>query len=304
MPLAKDRPVRILLLAAPLLLANGDPETIPPPIRAMLDAAMASGNDNDVTVVVRYARTAAPESADAVTRLANDWRTERRRNRERSIRQADFFELVKGRAEIGGYATTGNTQNIGITGALDVRREALEWRHKLHLQADYTESLGVTSREHYLASYEPNYKFNERSYVYGAAQFESDRFLGFTERYSLSAGAGYIPVQRGGLKVELELGPAYRETHFTDGGVEGSVAARGSFDLAWKVSQAVTFQQNLSAYIQDRSSNTVASQSALRAKLFGPFSAQLSYQLQYESDPQETRRTTDTTTRASLVVDF
>ena len=47
-------------------------------------------------------------------------------------------------------------------------------------------SLGVTSREHYLLAYEPNLKLDERRFIYGAAQFESDRFFGYDERYSLS----------------------------------------------------------------------------------------------------------------------
>ena len=50
--------------------------------------------------------------------------------------------------------------------------------------------------------------------------------------------------------------------------------------------------------------STVASTSALNAKLFGPFSAQLSYAIQFESMPPIGRHTLDTTSRAALVVDF
>jgi putative salt-induced outer membrane protein len=42
----------------------------------------------------------------------------------------------------------------------------------------------------------------------------------------------------------------------------------------------------------------------LLAKLFGPLSAQFSYTLQYESTPPIGRETTDTTSRAALVVVF
>ncbi len=301
----KSFAVRILLfLAAPLLLANtSDPETIPQPIRALLDAAMEAGSDSDVTVLMRYARGVSPESAEAVAALVESWRTERRRAHERELRQAGFFELVKGRAELGGYATTGNTHTTGLSGVLDMRREALKWRHKLRLQVDYQESRGVISREHYLAAYEPNYKIDDRSYVYGAAQFESDRFLGYDERYSLSAGFGYVPVRGSGLTVELELGPAFRQTNFTDGTTEGTVGGRGSLDLDWKLSPTITFLQNASAYIQNANS-TLLSKTAVRAKLFGPVSGQLSYQLQYESAPPAGSVSTDTTTRASVVVDF
>lgn len=296
--------MRALLLACPLLLANAeDPAAIPAEIRTMLDAAMASGNEGDVTTVAKYARAAAPASADAITRLAADWKQARSKAAEAKLRDADFLDLVKGRAELGAYASTGNTRNIGLTAALDLKREGLAWRHKFRAQADYQESLEVTTRERYLAAYEPNWKFDERAYLYGAAQFESDRFQGFDQRYSLSVGGGYSAFRRPGLKLDLELGPAYRNTRFVDADGESSLALRGSLDLDWKVNRSVTVRQNASAYVQSANS-TIASKSALVTKLVGPLSAQLSYSLQYESMPPLGRKNTDTTSRAALLVDF
>jgi putative salt-induced outer membrane protein len=296
--------MRALLLAVPLLLANaGDPQTIPAPIKAMLDAAMASGNEGDVATIVKYARSAAPESADTIAKIAADWRTQRRLASQQKIREANFIQLIKGRAELGAYATTGNSNNIGVTASLELRREAIEWRHKLRLQADYQKSLGVVTREHYLAAYEPNWKFDDRAYMYGAAQFESDRLLGYYERYSVSTGAGYSALKTSSLRLDLELGPAFRHTRFTDATIESNVAARGSLDFDWKMTRGVSLHQNASAYLQSANS-TVSSKSALQARVIGPLSAQLSYTLQYESMPPAGRRTTDTTSRAALVVDF
>lgn len=295
--------MRALLLAVPLLIAAGDPVTIPAPIKAMLDAAMASGNENDVATIVKYARSASPETADAVAQLATDWRTQRRLASQQKIRDAGFFDLIKGRAELGAYVTTGNSNNIGLTGSLELRREGIEWRHKLRLQADYQKSLGVVTREHYLAAYEPNWKFDARAYMYGSAQFESDRLLGYYERYSVSSGAGYSALKQRGLSLDLELGPAYRNTRFTDNHIESNLAARGSLDFDWKVTPGITVHQNASAYLQNANS-TVSAKSALQARLIGPLSAQLSYTLQYESMPPIGRQSTDTTSRAGLVMDF
>ena len=297
--------MRALLLALPLLLANTAAEdpVIPPTIKSMLDAAMQSGSEGDVAVIVKYARNADPASADLVVKAATDWRNDRLAQANRKIREADFFDLVKGRAELGGYMSTGNTENIGLTAAIEVKREALEWRHKLRLQADYQESLGLVTRERYLAAYEPNWKFDDRAYMYGAAQYESDRFSGFYDRISVSSGAGYSAIKSPAVKLDLELGPAYRLTRFIDDKTESNLAARGSMDFGLKLSPSISVTQNASAYLQDANS-TVSSRSALLAKLFGPFSAQFSYTLQYESTPPIGRQTTDTTSRAALVVDF
>lgn len=295
--------MRALLIALPLLLANAEDPEIPPALKAMLEAAMESGSESDVAVIVKYARAAAPESADLVARIATDWRNDRLAQAQRAIRQADFFDLVKGRAELAAYLTSGNTSNTGFSANVEVRREALEWRHTVRLQADYQESLGLVTRERYLAAYEPNWKFDDRAYLYGAAQYESDRFSGFTDRISLSSGAGYSAIKNKDVKLDLELGPAYRLTRFIDTADESNLAARGSVDFDWKLTRGITVRQNASAYVQEANS-TVSSKSAVLAKLIGPLSAQFSYTLQYESRPPLGRQMTDSTSRAALVIDF
>ena len=172
-----------------------------------------------------------------------------------------------------------------------------------HGQIDYQSTNGVTTRRHYLAAYEPNYKVNERAYVYGAAQYESDQFLGYDERYSLSAGAGYSAVKSPKVKLNVELGPAFRYTDFVDTTNESSVAARGNLDFAWQLSPGIKVTQAASAYLEHYNS-TVSSTTGLNAKLFGPLSAQLSYAVQYESMPPVGSVSTDTTGRASLVYTF
>lgn len=295
--------MRALLLALPLLLANTEDPTIPPTIKSMLDAALQSGNENDVAVIVKYAKSADPASADLVMRIASDWRKARQQTAQQKLREADFLDLIKGHAELGGYISTGNSENVGVTAAIELKREAIEWRHKLRFQADYQESLGVTTRERYLAAYEPNWKFDDRAYLYGAAQYESDRFSGFTDRISLSTGAGYSAIKSPAMKLDLELGPAFRHTNFIDENVESNVAARGSLDFGWKLTRGLSLTQNASAYVE-KANSTVSTKSALLAKLIGPLSAQFSYSMQYESTPPIGRKTTDTISRAALVVDF
>lgn len=295
--------MRCLLLLTPLLIAATEPPAIPAPVRAMLDAAIAGGNDAEVATIVKFARAADPASGEAAAAIADGWRAEQAAARKEKLATAGPLELWSGRAELGGFATTGNSDTVGVTGAIDLQREGLNWRHKLNLRVDYQESLGVTSRERLLLAYEPNLKLDGRRYVYGAAQFESDRFLGYDERYSLSAGAGYGLLRTPRVTVDVEVGPAFRATDFTDGKQEASVAARGKVDLAWQLSRGLKLSQNASAYVQQFNS-TVSSNTALSARLLGPLSAQLSYAVQYESMPPAGRRTTDTTSRAALVYSF
>jgi putative salt-induced outer membrane protein len=305
--------VRVLLLSllSVFLLANAPVDDapddtkvpIPAAIRSMLDAALDSGNDGDVSVVVKYARLADPASADAVLAIAQKWRNDRAQARQTTIRQASMFDLWSGRAELGGYITTGNTDSKGGSAILDLTREGLQWRHKFRAQADYQENAGVATREHYLASYEPNFKIQDRLYVYGAAQYEADRFLGYFNRYSASAGVGYSAIKSPAIRLDIELGPAFRQTAFTDDTEQSNVAARGTLAFNWKLLPGLSVTQNAAAYVQS-SNSTLSGTTSVNAKLIGPLSAALSYNVQFESTPPAGSVSTDTTSRASLVYSF
>ncbi len=295
-----------LFVCAPLLLANApDPQSvmIPETIRAMLDAALEAGNEADVNTIAKYARAADPLSGDAVLAIAEKWKADRAAQRTQVIRQASFLDLWSGKAEIGGYLTTGNSDTAGGTAVLDLNREGLRWRHKFHAQADYQSNQNITTREHYLASYEPNYKIDDRAYIYGVAQYEGDRFLGYYNRYSTSVGAGYSVIKTAGTKLDLELGPAYRYTEFTDDTEQSSIAARGTANFSIRILSGLSVSQVASAYVQ-RYNSTLSGTTSLNAKLIGPLSAALSYSVQYESEPPVGSVSTDTTSRASLVYSF
>jgi len=305
--------MRMILALLPLLLANTDPTPvttaeldpapIPAAIKAMLDAAMASGNEGEVNTVAKYAASAAPDSAPLIRRAAAEWKDQRLAAQQQTLIESGFFDLVKGKIEVGGFYTTGNTQNAGLTGTIDLKRDGINWRHKLKMLAEYQKNAGVVSREHYLVAYEPNYKFDDRAYLYGAAQYEEDRFLGYYSRYSLSAGAGYTVVKSSSISLDLEAGPSLRRTAYTDFNTERELGARGRIDFDWRLASGLTLSQDAAAYVQNLNS-TVTTKTALAAKVYGPLSAQMSYAVSYESSPPAGRVNTDTTSRASLVYAF
>ncbi|RHW16920.1 DUF481 domain-containing protein [Sphingomonas gilva] len=280
-----------------------EPARIPPEVRAMVDAALASGNEGEVNTIVKYAVKAAPDFTKEIRALANKWRDDREQQRVAHIRGASAFDLWNGRGEVGGFLTTGNTENVGLSAKFDLTREGLQWRHRVFANADYQESLGVVSRERYAVGYEPNYKFDDRLYAYGAVLYESDRFLGYFDRYSASAGVGYGLIRERDMSLDITIGPAFRQTNYTVEPLENSVGGRGSMDFNWNIARGLKFTQDASAYVHTINS-TISATSGIEAKLIGPLSARLSYNLQYESVPAAGRTSVDTISRAALVYDF
>lgn len=293
----------LLIAATPPLPTSKRDAPLSPDLTKLLEAALKNGSEPDIDIVAKYLRAAAPDSADAVTEKIAAWKQHKRDTTTDHLRHASFFSLVKGQIEFGGLLSTGNTDNIGVHAAVDLKRDGLDWRHKLRVLTEYQESNNVRTREHYLVAYETNYKFAQRFYAYGATQFESDRFFGYNQRYAGSLGLGYSAQQGRLTALDIELGPAFRITDFNDGTQEHNVAARGSVDFSYRLNPGLTISNNSAAYLQSANS-TLASTTALKAKLFGPVSGEFSYSVQFESMPPEGRRNTDTTSRAALVYQF
>jgi putative salt-induced outer membrane protein len=283
---------------------------LPAPVRAMIDAAIETGDEAKVRTVLELARATNPDDADEVdailaayeTDLAVAAEAEAIAEKER-VRNAGLFENWSGKGELGAFRSTGNASNTGITAGLALEREGIRWRHKLSGRADYQETEGVVTREQFLAAYEPNWKINDRLYAYGLAQYERDRFQGFSGRYSVSGGLGYDVLVDEPMTLSVKAGPAWRRTEFVGGGSRSDLAALAALDFDWQLLDTVTFTQNASAFVQSGSS-TFISDSGLNARVAGDLSLRLSYTVEHDTDPPAGAVRTDTLSRVTIIYDF
>ncbi|QIQ85522.1 YdiY family protein [Erythrobacter sp.] len=283
---------------------------LPAPVRAMIDAAIETGDEDTVRTVIDLARTTNPGEAaeiDAIlaayeTDLAAAAEAEAAAEQER-IRTAGLFDNWSGKGELGAFRSTGNASNTGITAGLSLVREGIDWRHKLSGRADYQETEGVVTREQFLAAYEPNWKITDGLYAYGLAQYERDRFQGFSARYSVSGGLGYDVLTGEEMTLSVKAGPAWRRTEFVGGGSRSDLAGLAALDFDWQLLDTVTFTQDASAFVQSGSS-TFISDSGLVAKVAGDFSLRLSYTVEHDTDPPAGAVNTDTLSRVTIIYDF
>ena len=283
---------------------------LPPPARALLQRAIDDGSPESFAALSKLARRMYPDGGGQIDALAaeNDARTAERRAAEArqhadALAAATFLENWKGQAEIGGSFSTGNSETRALYGALKLDREGLDWRHSLNARADFQRSDGEQTVDKYLASYQPQYKLHDGLYVFGLAQFDHDRFLGYGQRYTAGPGVGYTLFPGPRLRVDLEGGPAGRRTVFVDAGSRTTVAGRGSVNIAWKPGRSITFTSNTAAFYET-GNTSLSSTSSLDTRLFGPLKARLSYNLSYEQDTPDVSRSINTLSRASLVYDF
>jgi putative salt-induced outer membrane protein len=281
-----------------------------PGIRKMIETAIATGDPATVASVLAVARQAAPEAKDGIDEQEKAWRTQLAAKTAKAheeqlarLRTASPLENWKGEVEVGASRSTGSTTSFGLLGALDLKREGVDWTHKLSARADVQSTNGQTTTERIFAAWQPNYRFQEKTYAYGLAQFEHDPFAGYDSRYTLGGGLGYQALDGARLKLSLEGGPAVRRIDEVHGGIHSRIAGRGSLNLNWRVTPTLSLTQNTAVYLEGADGNVVAN-TALDTKLIGNLKARFSYNVQYERNPPVGSSELNTQSRATFVYSF
>jgi putative salt-induced outer membrane protein len=303
--------LKAAMLACVLAMPAGKAQAeLPEPVRAMIDAAIEAGDEDTIRAVIDLARATNPDDAGEVDAILAAYETDlaaaqalEAAEEEAAIRNGGLFDNWSGRGELGAFNSTGNAENTGLTASLALTREGINWRHKLRGRADYQEANGVTTREQFLAAYEPNLKLSPRLFAFALAQYERDRFQGFSARYSLSGGLGYEVIDRDDLSLSIQAGPAYRQTERINDTTDSSLAGLASADFDWQISERIALTQDLSAFIESGNS-TYVSDTGLQAGISDRIKVRLSYTVEHDTDPPPGAENTDTLSRITILYDF
>ncbi|WP_338244699.1 DUF481 domain-containing protein [Aurantiacibacter hainanensis] len=313
---------KIAIFATPLALvcSPAAAQDLPEAARTMIDAAIASGDAERVEAVIETARVAFPDEGQEIDAIWAAYQADvseraaaEAARKEAEIRQAGLFEEWSGEGQIGAFQSSGNTDEFGVTAALQLEREGIDWEHHLRLTADYRRQDGVTSREQFLAQYEPRFQINERLFAYGLAQYERDRRQGYSSRYAVSGGIGYKIIDDDEIDLSIKAGPAYRVTQFVDGSESSRLAALFGLDFDWNISDTLKLTQDANSTLEtggqalvivDSSTTSLSATTGLEAGLTGELRARLSWTIEYDSNPPAGAVSTDTLTRFTLVYGF
>lgn len=293
---------------------------MPEAARAMIEAAIANGDAEDVEAVIDAARAAFPDDATEIDAIWSAYQADRSRMAaaqaaaaEAEIRQAGLFDQWSGQGQIGGFMSTGNSEEFGVTAALELTREGIDWEHKLRVAGDYRRDDGVTTREQLLARYEPRYQITDRLFAYGLAQFERDSRQGYSQRYAVSGGVGYRVIDTETMDLSIQAGPAYRVTEFADGTSTDRLAALFALDFDWQLSESVKLTQDANSTVEtggeavvivDSNNTSLTAITGIEAGISDSLTARLSWTLDYDSNPPAGAVSTDTITRFTLIYGF
>lgn len=311
-------------LAVALVLAAGWPSValagLPTGVRAMIDAAIATGDKGKIDTVLGLARATYPGDGAEIDGIVQEWSrieaekaAQAEQAEQQAIRSANLFERWSGKGEFGAFQSSGNSNNVGVSTALELNRGGIDWSHLLRARAEFQKSNGTTSREQYFVSYEPRYQIRDGLFSFGLAQFERNRLQGFSGRYAVSGGLGYKVLDDSDLTLSVKAGPAYRVTDFITGESESRLAGLAGVDLDWKIDESLSLSQDANIVaetgsaaqiIVDSSNTSINLVTGLDTKVSDRLKTRLSYAIDYDSNPPDGAVSTDTMTRFSLVYDF
>jgi len=291
-------PAILFAIGAPAISAAAP---LPQPVADMID--VVASDPAALKTVVAAAKKANPNSVAEIDAHVAALAALTRAQDAARIASQGRFEGWTGEVELGGFISTGNTDENGVAVGLKLDKTTPRWRHLFEFTADYKRTDDVVTKEKYFGVYTANYKLAERYYAWGRLSGERDQFAGFDSRLSEGVGLGYRWIDTKALKLDVEGGPALRQTEFAGGGSRRSVAARLAQRLVWRLSDDVRLSQSAATFLESGNSTFVAS-AGLTTKLRSVISARASFDVRHDQNPPNNRQKTDTTSRVTLVYDY
>lgn len=250
--------------------------------------------------IINVAKRMYPGSVERIDKLVEKIALEEKAE----VTKAGFIEGFAGEASLGGYLSTGNTDEWGVTGAVAMKRQGLRWVHSLDLRIDIKEESGERTEERVFGNYTLRRNFRgSRWFAFAGIRYEHDEFQGIERRFGEAAGAGYQLVKNDKIDWDIMAGPVLRQTRFINEPDSNTLGFFGRTRFGWEISDTLKFTQNIDGVL-DGENNTLAATSAITSDLYGDFAVRLSFALEIETDPPEGRETTETYTRATLIYDF
>lgn len=239
------------------------------------------------------------------------------------------------KTELGFVTTTGNseTENFSVKNTFTYSWDATSLRFRASmLRASQTtrtaENVGgelqvsemtETTAEAYALSGKVRRDLSERTFLYGAAGWERNRFSGIESRYVYGAGAGYQAAETETQKLALEIGLEYTDEESTSGLNDTFAGARAAVEYEWKFSETAQFNQDLELLwnLEESDDYRINSISSVTAALTSKLALKTSYTIQFDNEPVvqileapgfdpvvfEFEKT-DTILSASLVINF
>lgn len=231
-------------------------------------------------------------------------------------------------AELGLLYKTGNTRSADIKTGIDLKYEKDLWRSTfafdlLTKKTEKTDDEGNetfdTTDQKWTIESKTNYTLDttSKNYIYGDIAYEDNRFSGFENQSSISAGWGREWYKSESASLFADIGPGYKrdvtqEIRDENNLVTTASETQSSFIIqaqalyVKKINEHVEFKQTLSAKYAPKSgeNSKYKSESSISTKLIETLALKFSIIIDHNTEVEEGTERTDTQTAMTLVYSF
>ena len=210
-----------------------------------------------------------------------------------------------GKGEFGLVKTTGNTDTEAWNFKLEFIRNSEKWKHRFFASALSSSKDGVQDSERYVAEIQSDRKLTDRSYIFGAFRWDSDKFGSYDPQTSITAGYGREFIKSDTHVFKAEFGAGYRHQEERLTGIESDEAiVRLLADDWWQITDNTVWTNRL--LVESGSDNTFSQfNTDLAVAMNSKLALKLGYEIRNNSElPAGSTDKTDTVTTVNLVYNF
>lgn len=223
-----------------------------------------------------------------------------------------------GESELGYVWKNGNTKSETLNAKQKVVFDARPWLNTLILEASNSSSTNNTtgqkerSGERYFASDQLDYFMTDRTYAFGRATWEKDRFSGFDYRGTWVLGFGHAFVKNDALSLKGELGAGQSIDKVADNPAATPPVVGDTYkepmaylgeELVWKISSNAELGQKLRVEYTDL--NTYSRFDVyVKSMLVANIAMKVAYSLRYNTDVPVDTHHKDEEVTVSLAYSF
>jgi putative salt-induced outer membrane protein len=208
-----------------------------------------------------------------------------------------------GEAEAGVLLTGGNTETESINTKLKIENEGDHWRHSLNAEYFKSSDSNVTTAERKVATFKSEYKLNVSNYLFAVIRYDSDRFSGYRDQASESAGYGRRKPFGTHTKVEMEAGVGGRQTHYVDGTRKEVAILRLAAKYIHELGRTSVIREEAFTEIAEDNTHT-ESVTSIKTRMNGNLSMKIAFTWTHNSYVPQDIKKTDTITSVTLVYDL
>ena len=216
--------------------------------------------------------------------------------------QVVYAADLTGEGELGFTSTSGNTDSETLNAKIGLGKEHGNWKHSAKLELLQSSDRGVESANSAVFTEKSEYRFAEKTFVFGRIRHEEDEFSGFDHQSLISFGVGHVFFANG-HNFEASAGVGYKQLEDDLGAESEETVFDGELKYLYKISETSTFNQNV--FVEGGETNTYTkSETFLKLVVVGNLGAKFGYEVKHNSDVPLGTDKTDTVTTVTLVYSF